>query len=72
MLSATFSEFRNKAKDYFDAVESGETVEILRYGKPIAIISPVKAKDLSTWKKASPINLAGISLSRALLSARKE
>ncbi len=41
MKQATFSELRNHAKKYFDFVEAGETVRILRNGKPIADIVPV-------------------------------
>ncbi len=40
MITVTFSELRNNAKKYFDAVEEGETIEVYRNGKPIAILSP--------------------------------
>ena len=33
MQQATFSELRNHAKQYFDVVESGESVRIVRNGK---------------------------------------
>ena len=35
MKQATFSELRNHAKQYFDIVESGESVRIMRNGKAI-------------------------------------
>jgi prevent-host-death family protein len=40
MRVATVSEFRNRAKSYFDRVEKGETVQVYRNGKPVAVISP--------------------------------
>jgi prevent-host-death family protein len=43
MRQATFTDVRNHAKTYFDIVESGESVRVLRNGKPIADIVPVVA-----------------------------
>ncbi len=40
MKTVTFSQLRNNAKKYFDAVEQGETMEVYRHGKPVALISP--------------------------------
>ena len=72
MRQATFTEVRNHAKLYFDAVESGESVRVLRNGKPIADIVPVMA-DLPSWKrrKAQPLLLDGVSVSRMILEERE-
>jgi len=43
MKQATFTEIRSHAKAYFDIVESGETVRVLRNGKSIADIVLVAA-----------------------------
>lgn len=43
MKQATFTEVRNHAKQYFDLVESGESVRVLRNGKPIADMCQLKA-----------------------------
>lgn len=58
MKVASFTEVRNHAKQYFDIVESGETVRVLRNGKAIADIVPVIA-DLPSWKRrdAQPLGL---------------
>ncbi len=71
MRQATFTEVRNHAKTYFDIVEAGEAVRVLRNGKPIADIVPVIA-DLPSWKrrKAQPLVIDGVSLSRILLEER--
>jgi len=71
MRQATFTEVRNHAKTYFDIVESGESVRVLRNGKPIADIVPVVA-DLPSWKrrKAQPLVLDGVSVSRMIIEER--
>ena len=72
MRQATFTELRNHAKPYFDLVEAGESVRVLRNGKPIADIVPVLA-DLPSWKhrKAQPLVLDGVSVSRMILEERE-
>jgi len=71
MRQATFTEVRNHAKQYFDLVEAGEAVRVLRNGKPIADIVPVMA-DLPSWKRrqAQPLVLDGVSVSRMILDER--
>ena len=71
MRQATFTEVRNHAKTFFDIVESGESVRVLRNGKPIADIVPVVA-DLPSWKrrKAQPFVLDGVSVSRMIIEER--
>ena len=72
MKQATFTEVRNHAKQYFDIVASGESVRVLRNGKPIADIIPVVA-ELPSWKrrKAQPLVLDSISISRMILEERE-
>jgi prevent-host-death family protein len=72
MKQATFSELRNHAREYFDIVESGEPVRIIRNGKPIADIVPIP-HDLPSWKRraAQPLVIEGASLSRLILEERE-
>ena len=72
MLNVTFSELRNNAKKYFDAVEAGETLEVFRRGKPVAIITPIAQHKGDRWKRADPLDLGTVSLSRILLDERYE
>lgn len=72
MVNVNFSELRNNAKRYFDAVERGESLEVYRNGKPIAIVSPIAHKDLGRWKSARPLRRRGVSLSAAILAERSE
>lgn len=70
MQDATFTELRNHAKDYFDAVENGDTVRVFRNGKPIADIVPVRV-GIASWKRqSSALTVKGLSLSREILRNR--
>ena len=71
MRQVTFTEVRSHAKQYFDIVEAGESVRVLRNGKPIADIVPIGA-DLPSWKrrKAQPLVLDGVSVSRLIREER--
>ena len=73
MKQANFSELRNHVKQYFDCVEAGESVRVLRNGKPIADIVPIQ-KDSPSWKRrvAQPLILNGVSLSKMILDDRND
>jgi len=72
MLETTFTHLRSHAKDYFDAVEDGDTVRVFRNGKPIAEIVPVKT-GIPSWKKqTTPLTIKGISFSAEILKDRKD
>jgi prevent-host-death family protein len=72
MREATFTELRNHAKDYFDAVEGGDTVRIFRNGKPIAEIVPIRSGAPSWKRQVTPLTVKGLSLSREILSDREK
>jgi prevent-host-death family protein len=72
MQETTFTELRNHAKDFFDAVEAGDTVRVFRNGKPIAEIVPVRSATPSWKRQATPLTIKGFSLSEAILSDRTE
>ena len=60
-----------------DRVEKGETVRILRHGKPVAELVPMQAdtaKKVPSWKRPfEPVVLSpGVSLSQAVLDERNE
>ena len=52
-------------------VESGQTVRVLRNGKPIAEISPM-CPDTPSWKrrKAQPLVIKGVNASSLILDER--
>jgi prevent-host-death family protein len=54
MHTLSLSEFRAHASEMLDLVEKGESVRILRHGKPVAELVPVKPEapaELPRWKK---------------------
>ena len=71
MKQATLTELRNHARQYFDIVESGESVRVLRNGKPVADIVPV-VTGLPSWKqcKAQPLVLDGVSITSMIVEER--
>ncbi len=72
MREATFTELRTHAKDYFDAVEGGDTVRVFRNGKPIAEIVPIRS-GVPSWKRqTTPLMVNGLSLSREILGDRED
>jgi len=75
MKQVTFTEFRRNAAALFNSVERGETVRILRHGKPIAEIVPLPAPQTTlSWKRPGPALEPGsrrASLSGEILRERK-
>ena len=54
MHTVSLSEFRANASAMLDRVEQGETVRILRHGKPVAELVPVQPaapEKLPSWKR---------------------
>lgn len=72
MRETTFTELRSQAKHYFDLVEAGETVRVLRKGRPIAEINPIQPEPPS-WKRrsAQPLSIDGVALSTLILAERE-
>lgn len=74
MQIATFTQLRNNAKFYFDAVENGEIVKIKRHGKIIAHINPATDDDTNhSWKNpALRLAIKGTALSKIILDEREK
>jgi antitoxin (DNA-binding transcriptional repressor) of toxin-antitoxin stability system len=64
---------QSDAKQYFDIVEAGESIRVLRNGKPIADIVPIVA-DLPSWKRrqARPMVIDGVSVSKMIQQDRED
>ncbi len=76
-ISVPLSEFRANTSAMIDLVEKGETVRILRHGKPVAELVPMQpqaAQKVPRWKVPfEPVVLSpGVSLSQAVLDERNE
>ena len=72
MITITFTELRNNARKYFDAVELGESIEVCRHGKPVAMVTPVSQHSIDRWGRAEPARVEGIALSKAIVAERRE
>ena len=73
MKTVSFTDFRNQASTLFDAVERGETLVVLRHGKPVAEIHRVSQAEPRTpsWRRPG-LRLAakGANLAKAILGER--
>jgi prevent-host-death family protein len=73
MQTTTFTNFRQKAKDYFDAVERGEIVRISRHGKVVAELVPASEGVLPRWKRPGiRLKIDGVSLSEEIIRDRRK
>lgn len=73
MKTVSLTEFRSHASGLFTLVENGETILVLRHGRPIAEVSPVEnLKDSQpSWEKpALRLSAKGSGLSSAILEER--
>lgn len=73
MKTVTLTEFRSQASGMLSEVENGETLIVLRHGRPIAQVLPVADGNTETpsWKKlGAPLVIKGEGLSKAILEER--
>ena len=78
MQTIALSEFRAHASAMIDLVEKGETVRILRHGKPVAElvqVAPAVTGQMPAWKKrkVQPVKVdwpEGMSAAKMLLDER--
>ncbi|MBP8985561.1 MAG: type II toxin-antitoxin system Phd/YefM family antitoxin [Syntrophobacterales bacterium] len=74
MKTIAFTDFRKKASDLITEVEHGETIIILRRGKPVAEVVPFSDKVQRTpaWKQSGVrLRIRGNDLSSAILEERE-
>ncbi len=74
MRTITFTDFRKKASGFITEVENGETLILIRRGKPVAEISPFRdeIRRIPSWKKPGiKLEINGCDLSSAILEERE-
>ena len=74
MKTVTLTEFRNQASGMLTEVEHGETLIVLRHGRPIAQVSPIAdpSDRKPSWKRpALRLSTKGAALSSAVLKERE-
>jgi prevent-host-death family protein len=73
MKSIVFTDFRKRASDLITEVEHGETLVLLRRGKPVAEVVPFSDKEqrIPAWKQSRiRLCIQGSDLSSAILEER--
>lgn len=73
MTTVTLTEFRSHASGMLTRVERGETLVVLRHGRPIAEVIPAtrEGDTQPSWKRpALRLTAKGASLSAAILEER--
>lgn len=74
MKTISFTDFRKKASSFITEVEHGETIVLLRRGKPIAEIVPFtdSSVQMPSWKRQiTRLQMKGSDLSSAILEERE-
>ena len=74
MKTIAFTDFRKRASDFITEVEHGETLVLLRRGKPVAEVVPFsdKARRTPAWKQPGiRLRIQGSDLSSAILEERE-
>lgn len=74
MKTVSFTDFRKKASGFIAEVEHGETIILLRRGKPVAEVIPFsdRLQREPAWKKPGiQLKLQGSDLSSAILDERE-
>lgn len=72
MRETTVAELRKHTREYFDSVEQGEVIRVLRHGRAIAEILPIR-RDEPSWKRPlDRLVVPGLSLAQEILKDRAE
>lgn len=75
MESITLTDFRSQASGMLSRVEQGETLLVLRHGKPIAEISPVSFPEKTPWpswkRPGLRLTTKGAGLAAAIMAERE-
>lgn len=73
MTTVTLTNFRSHASGMLTRVEGGETLVVLRHGRPIAEVSPIRTRSdrAPSWKRqALRLSVKGKGLASAILEER--
>ena len=74
MKSISFTEFRKQASNLITEVENGESIILIRRGRPVAEVIPIVGQDIKapSWKRPGiRLKASGKNLSSAILEDRE-
>ncbi len=66
----TVTELWRHLKRYLDAAERGEIVSVCRRGTPLALLGPIRRISMNRWRRATPLRIEGLELSKVILEER--
>ena len=72
MITVSFADLQSQVDFYFQAVEKGESLQVSREGRPIALITPLPTVRAKGWPRIAPLPIEGISLTSEILADRQE
>ena len=74
MTTITQTELRNHIRDYVERAEAGETFHVLRNGKPVAMLNPIRTSSKEYWRNVKPldIDLKGRSTAQLIIEEREQ
>lgn len=72
MKTIAFTDFRKKASGFINDVEHGETIVLIRHGKPVAEVIPFSNKSgTASWKQPGiRLQIPGADLSSVIIAER--
>ncbi len=74
MKTISFTDFRKQASNLITEVENGESIILIRHGRPVAEVIPFVGQDTNTlsWKRPGiRLKASGKNLSSAILEDRE-
>ncbi|HUV50356.1 MAG TPA: type II toxin-antitoxin system Phd/YefM family antitoxin [Anaerolineae bacterium] len=73
MKTISFTDFRKRASGFITEVEHGETIVLIRRGKPVAEVIPFSDKfRIPSWKQPGiRLQISGSDLSSAIIEERE-
>ena len=74
MKTISFTDFRKQASNLITEVENGESIVLIRHGRPVAQVIPFVEQDLKnpSWKRPGVrLRANGKDLSSAILEERE-
>ncbi|MCY4642538.1 MAG: type II toxin-antitoxin system Phd/YefM family antitoxin [Gammaproteobacteria bacterium] len=74
MKTISFTEFRKQASKFITEVENGESIVLIRRGRPVAEVIPIVGQDIKNpaWKRPGiRLRASGKNLSSVILEDRE-
>ena len=71
MRTINFTDFRRRASELLTAVEQGETLTVIRHGRPVAEVTPIPSTQPAWKRPALRLATTGHDLAAAIIEERE-